>query len=221
MWSAELLNKEKGLSTSGVEFSAPPCSTVHPNLKVEMVGSSQEEEEEGDAMNGDYNAGSSPAKRGVKRKRKGKDGGNAGRPKKVKVTPPPPAAVTLSTTTAPPVNAVLGGEDMTVIVNNAVVPVFPFRPRQRRTMGPTKRRMEMERPSRTGRKTRTGNDESGMWTCLWDRAFLRLVRWGEWCGRFMLDGPCTFPAWVTFSPTYKGSTFCCSPHRWVPYLGSP
>ena len=168
-----LLNKEKGLDTSGVEFSAPACSTVHPNLKVETAGSSQEEE--GDTMNGDYSAGSSPAKRGVKRKRKGKGGGKVGRSKKVEVTPPPPTAVTPSTTTVPPVNTILGGEDMTVAVNNAAIPVFPFRPRQRRTMGPTKRRMEMERPSRTGRKTRTGNDESGMWTYRWDRAFRRLI----------------------------------------------
>ena len=43
-----LLDKEKGLSMRGVEFGAPPRSTVHSTLKVETAGGGQEEEE-GDA----------------------------------------------------------------------------------------------------------------------------------------------------------------------------
>ena len=70
------LNKEKGLSTSGVEFGAPPRSTVNPTLKVETAGGGEEEgnakmNEENDPEvehedDGDFEVGSSPAKREVK-----------------------------------------------------------------------------------------------------------------------------------------------------------
>jgi len=88
---------------SGVEFGAPPRSTVHLTLKVETAGGGQEEEE-GDVKaneerdpgvehegNGDYEAGSSPAKGGVKGKRKDKGKGKVRRPKGAEVAPPPPA----------------------------------------------------------------------------------------------------------------------------------
>ena len=138
VWSVRLLNKEKGLRISGVKFDVPPRSILNSTPKVETAGGGQEEEEEGDVkMNedkdpeeeheddGDYEAESSPAKRGAKGKRKGKGKGKVGRPKKVKVAPaPPPAAVTPTTTTIPPVNTVLGEEDVTVKINNTVVPLF-------------------------------------------------------------------------------------------------
>jgi len=148
---------------------------------------------------GGYEAESSPAKRGVKGKRKDKGKGKAGKPKKVKVAPPLPAAVTPSTTTVPLVNAILGEEDVTVKIATPSFPsVLPFQPLQRWTMGSTKRRTEMESPSRTGRKQGTGNDGSGVWTCRWDRAFRRLVRREERCGRFILDGTWALP-WAAFS----------------------
>jgi len=136
VWSVRLLNKEKGLRISGVKFDIPPRSTVNSTSKVETAGGGQEEEEEGDVkMNedkdpeeeheddGDYEAETSPAKRGAKGKRKGKGKGKVGRPKKVKVAPAPPAPITPTTTTVPPVNAVLGEEDVTVKINNTVVPL--------------------------------------------------------------------------------------------------
>jgi len=134
VWSVRLLNKEKGLSAGGVKFDFPPRSTVNPTAKVGTAGGGQEEEEGDVKMNeekdpeeehddGDYEAECSPAKRGVKGKRKGKGKGKVRRPKKVKVAPPPPAAVTPTTTTVPPVNAVLGEEDVTVKINNTVVPL--------------------------------------------------------------------------------------------------
>jgi len=170
-----LLNKEKGSSISG--FDVPPRSAVNPTAKVETAGGGQEEgegyvktneerdPEEEHEDNGDYEAESSPARRRVNGKRKFRV------PGKVKVAPPPPATVPPTTTTASLVNAILGEEDVTVKINNTVVPLCsPIPTTRRRTMGRTKRRMEMERPSRTGRKTRR-SDGSGVWTFHWDRTF--------------------------------------------------
>lgn len=136
VWSVRLLNKEKGFSISGVKFDIPPRSAAEPASKVETAGGGQEEEEEGDVkMNedkepeeeheddGDYEVETSPTKRGSKGKRKGKGKGKVGRPKKVKVAPPPPAPVTPVSTTVPPANAVLGEEDVTVKINDTVVPL--------------------------------------------------------------------------------------------------
>ena len=70
-----LLNKEKGSSISG--FDVPPRSAVNPTAKVETAGGGQEEEEgyvktneerdpeEEHEDNEDYEAESSPARRGV------------------------------------------------------------------------------------------------------------------------------------------------------------
>lgn len=74
---------------------------------------------------GDYEAESSAAKRGVKGKRGGKDKGKAGRLEKVRVGPPLPATVTPTTTTVPPVNVVFDEEGVTVEINNTVVPLCP------------------------------------------------------------------------------------------------
>jgi len=136
VWSVRLLNKEKGLRISGVKFDVPPRSTINSTSKVETGGGGQEEEGEGDVkMNedkdheeeheddGEYEAEPSPAKRGAKGKRKGKGKGKVGRPKKVKVAPAPPVAVTPTTTTVPSTNVVLGEEDVTVKINNTVVPL--------------------------------------------------------------------------------------------------
>jgi len=135
VWSVRLLNKEKRLSISGVKFDVPPRSVVNSTVKVETGGGDQEEEEEGDVkMNegkeadeeheddGDYEVEASPTKRGVKGKRKGKGKGKVGRPKKVKVAPPPPV-VAPTTPTVPVVSTVLGEEDVTVKINNTVVPL--------------------------------------------------------------------------------------------------
>jgi len=115
-----ILNKEKGLSISRVEFGAPLRSAVHSTLKVETAGGGQEEEE-GDAKaneekdpevehegDGDYEAGSSPAKGGVKGKRMGERSGDRRKPRLHLHLPP--------TTTVPPVNAILGEEDATVSI---------------------------------------------------------------------------------------------------------
>jgi len=133
-WSVRLPNKEKGLRISGVKFDVPSRSAVNSTSKVETGGGGQEEEEEADvkmneekdpeeehADDGDYEVEPSPTKRGVKGKRKGK--GKVGRPKKVKVAPTPPVAVTPTTATVPSVNAVLGEEDVTVKINNVIVPL--------------------------------------------------------------------------------------------------
>ena len=134
VWSVRLLNKEKGLRISGVKFDVASRSTVNSTSKVETGGGDQEEEEEGDVkMNegkdadeeheddGDYEVEPSPTKRGAKGKRKGKGKGKVGRPKKVKVAPPPPVAPT--PTIVPTVATVLGEEDVTVKINNTVVPL--------------------------------------------------------------------------------------------------
>ena len=88
-------------------------------------------------------------------------------------------------------------------------------------MGRMKRRMEMERASRTGRKTRTRGDGSGVWTCHWDREFWRSVRREEQFGGFM---------WIEIScwMDLRRSLGSCSPppHRcpafwcFIPPLGS-
>jgi len=132
VWGVRLLNKKKGLSIGGVKFDVPPRYTTKAAAKVEMAGGGQEEEE-GDVKmnkekeaeedhedNGDYEAESSPARRGVKGK-KGKGNRKVGRPKKVKVKPPPPATATPTTTTVPPVNAVFGE----VKINETIVPLCP------------------------------------------------------------------------------------------------
>ena len=82
-----------------------------------------EEEHEDD---GDHTAEPSPTKRGVKGKRNDKRKGKVGRPNQIQVEPPPPVAVTPTTTTIPPVNTVLGEEDVTVKMNNTVVPLCPL-----------------------------------------------------------------------------------------------
>lgn len=136
VWSVRLLNKEKGLRISGVKFDVFSRSTINSPPKVEPGAGAQEEEEEGDVkMNedkeaeeeheddGEYEVGPSPTKRGVKGKRKGKGKGKVGRPKKVKVAPPPPVIVTPPTATIPFVNTLLGEEDVTVKINNTVVPL--------------------------------------------------------------------------------------------------
>jgi len=62
--------------------------------------------------------------------------------------------------------------------------VLPFRPPQKRTTGPRKRRVGIGRSlQRTGRETRS-RDGSGMWTYRWDRAFWRSVRSQQRFGRF-------------------------------------
>ena len=136
MWSVRLLNKEKGLRISGVKFDVPSRSAANSTSKVETGGGGREEEEEGDVkMNedkdpeeepeddGDYEAEPSPAKRGVKGKRKGKGKGKVGRPKKIKVAPTLPVVATPTTTTTLSVNTVLGEEDVTVKINNVIVPL--------------------------------------------------------------------------------------------------
>ena len=139
VWSVRLLNKEKGLRISGVKFDVPPRAAVDSTSKVETTGGGQEEEEEGDVkMNedkdpeeeheddGDYEVEPSPAKRGAKGKRKGKGKGKVGRPKKVKVAPAPPVVVPPTTpTTVPSMNTVLSEEDVTVKLNNTVIPLCP------------------------------------------------------------------------------------------------
>jgi hypothetical protein len=134
VWGVRLLNKEKGLRISGVKFDVPSRSAVNSISKAETGGGGHEEEEEGDVkMNedkdpeeereddGDYEAEPSPTKRGAKGKRKGKGKGKVGRPKKVKVAPAslPVAAIP----TVPAVSAILGEEDVTVKINNAIVPL--------------------------------------------------------------------------------------------------
>ena len=136
VWSVRLLNKEKGLRISGVKFDVPSRSAVSSTPKVETGGGLPEEEEEVDVkMNedkdaeeeheddGEYEVEPSPAKRGAKGKRKGKGKGKVGRPKKVKVVPPPPVIAVPPTTTVPSVSTVLGEEDVTVKINNTVVPL--------------------------------------------------------------------------------------------------
>jgi len=173
--SATVTQAARTISTTApVQTTSQRVGTVP---KVETAGGGQEEEEEGDVeMNeekeadeaheddGDHGPESSAAKRGVKRK----------------VAPPPPAAATPTTTTVPPVDAVFSEE---VKINNTVVPLSSHFI-QKWTTGRTKRKMEMERASRTGRKTRR-SDGSGMWKYRWDRAFWRLVRREERCGRCM------------------------------------
>ena len=112
-----------------VKFDVPSCSAANSTSKVETGGGGQEEEEEADVKmneekdpeeehedNGDYEVEPSPTKRGVKGKRKGKGEGKVGRPKKVKVAPAPPVVVT-------PTTATVGEEDVTVKINNVVVPL--------------------------------------------------------------------------------------------------
>lgn len=140
VWSVRLLNKEKGLRISGVKFHVPSRSAINPTPKVETGGGGQEEEEEGDVKmsedkdveeehedDGDFEVDPSPTKRGAKGKRKGKGKGKVGRPKKVKVALPPPVPAVPPTTAVPLVNTVLGEEDVTVKINNTVVPLrFPI-----------------------------------------------------------------------------------------------
>jgi len=104
-------------------------------VKAWSAGGGQGEEEGDVKMNeekgpeveheddGDHEAESSPAKRGVKGKGGGQGQGKVGKPKKVKVAPPPP--VTQSTTTVPPVNAASGEENVTVKINNTAAPLRP------------------------------------------------------------------------------------------------
>ena len=125
-----LLSKEKGLSISG--FDVPPRSTVNPTAKVGTAGRGQGEGE-GDVKmneerdpeeehedNGDYEAESSPARCGVNVKERP---GGRGKSR----APPPPAAVS-PTTIVSLVNVVLGEGDVTVKINNTVVPFCPFVP---------------------------------------------------------------------------------------------
>jgi hypothetical protein len=136
VWSVRLLNKEKGFRISGVRFDIPSRSAANSISKTETGGGGQEEEDEGDVkMNedkdveeeheddGDYEIEPSPSKRGAKGKRKGKGKGKVGRPKKIKVAPPPPVPAAPPTTVVHSVNTVLGEEDVTVKINNAVVPL--------------------------------------------------------------------------------------------------
>jgi len=124
--NVRLLNKEEGLSTSGVESGAPPCSVVHSTLKLETAGGGQVEEEEGDAKMNEEKVLRQSTKmmvtttldlprpsvgsRGRGRVRVEERSGDR-RNSRLHL---PPAAVTPSTTTALPVNAVLtrrGGHD--------------------------------------------------------------------------------------------------------------
>jgi len=130
VWSVRFLSKEKGLSISG--FDVPPRSTVDPTAKVETAGGGQEEgegyvgmneerdPEEEHEDNGDYEAESSPARCGVNVKERP---GGRGKSR----APPPPAAVS-PTTIVSLVNAVLGEGDVTVKINNTVVPFCPSVP---------------------------------------------------------------------------------------------
>ena len=47
VWSARLVNKEKGLGISGIKFDVPSRSTVNSASRGEMPGGGPEEEEEG------------------------------------------------------------------------------------------------------------------------------------------------------------------------------
>jgi len=71
------------------------------------------------------------------------------------------------------------------VETNTVVPLCPQISASTEADNGWMKRMEMEKSSRTERKTRTRSDGSRILTCRWDGVLWRLVRSEEWCRKCM------------------------------------
>ena len=111
------------------------------------------------------------------------------------------------------------------VETNTVVPLCPQISASTEADNGWMKRMEMEKSSRTERKTRTRSDGSRILTCRWDGVLWRLVRSEEWCRKCMwVEISCSmgltrFLRSCFLSPSApRAGILPLPPPRWVPHL---